>query len=372
MKLFLTDINYRKTFDVFNCLKKSNYELILTEEYPKISNKFIYNQKIYQLRKNNIENFSNDLNRIQKSIKDKRIVYIPVEEDTTILFYRHLEKYGEGKFRFALPNKSAFNLSRDKLKLNRFCESNEIPCPKEFSYTDLVNNFVKVVAKPRFGNGGKGLYFIDKKDDLKLVKHKLTTYLIQKQLKNRRSVEGAFFLFKNGKFIDYYGHKRIRTYPVDAGVTVFSKKAYNNRVKEIGESLLKKLNWNGLAMIEFLYDVEEKQYKVIEINPRLWGSILLSEFANTGFLHNYINVSLNRKEKKFQQKKDVFIRWIFPFDLINYFKTKGDIPNFWRFSRQNICYIGFTYSTIFRSVMFLLYNVFDREKIKKFIKKANK
>lgn len=366
MKIFLTDISNRKTFDVFNCLKQYNYEFILTDHKQIYANRIIYNHRINILRKNNINNFCKDIQVIQKSVNDKRIIYIPIEEDTTLLFYKYIKIFGKGKFVFALPNRETFNLSRDKILLNRFCSSNGIPCPKEYCYEELKNKFKKVVVKPRLGSGSNGLLFINKKKELELIKNVDRTYLVQEKLNNTRSVEGAFFLFKKGKYIDYYGHKRIRTYPIDAGVTVYSKISYNEQVKQIGTRLLQELNWHGIAMIEFLFDPVANQYKVIEINPRLWGSILLSEYANTGFLKNYINISLNKQTKLKKPRKNVFIRWFFPFDLINYIKNRKKLSNFWRISKYNTCYIGFTYSNLFRSLIYLLFSIVDIEKIYKF------
>ena len=33
--------------------------------------------------------------------------------------------------------------------------------------------------------------------------------------------------------------------------------------------------WNGLIMLEYLYDSKASVYKLIEANPRIWGSIML-------------------------------------------------------------------------------------------------
>ena len=91
-------------------------------------------------------------------------------------------------------------------------------------------------------------------DDLSFLDDIGEEYLLQEMLQNPLNVEGAFFLFNNGEPVSYYGHKRLRTYPVKAGVTVYSKISYNNVIEKAGINLLKKLNWHGLAMVEFLFD----------------------------------------------------------------------------------------------------------------------
>ena len=44
----------------------------------------------------------------------------------------------------------------------------------------------------------------------------------------------------------------------------------------ISEKLLDSLNWNGPAMVEFKLDQNLNEYKLIEINPKLWGSLDLT------------------------------------------------------------------------------------------------
>src|SRR5262249_46299819 len=133
-------------------------------------------------------------------------------------------------------------------------------------------------------------------------------FIVQQRIDNVH-VEGAFFLANHGEVVSYYGHKRIRVFPETGGVTVYSEYHHNERLKEIGSALLKKLNWHGMAMVEFLFDPSVNDYKIIELNPRLWGSFLLSEFAQTGFTENYCNICLQQPAKAFVPKQATKIRW---------------------------------------------------------------
>ena len=49
-----------------------------------------------------------------------------------------------------------------------------------------------------------------------------------------------------------------------------------------GERLLTALNWHGVAMVEFKIDATG-QHWLMEINPRLWGSLALSIDAGVDF-----------------------------------------------------------------------------------------
>ena len=90
----------------------------------------------------------------------------------------------------------------------------------------------------------------------------------------------------------------------------------------------------------------DNKYKVIEINPRMWGSVLLSEFCGTNFLQKYIDLILGKIEIENRPIKDCSIRWQFPYDIIYFIKH---LTNPFRFfnSPKNTCHINFTYFFFF-------------------------
>ena len=76
--------------------------------------------------------------------------------------------------------------------------------------------------------------------------------------------------------------------------------------------LVHKLNLSGLLMFEFLFDENDCEYKLIEINPRIWGSILLSETGSNELISDYINLS-NGKSLNINKENEInniFIRWV--------------------------------------------------------------
>ena len=43
------------------------------------------------------------------------------------------------------------------------------------------------------------------------------------------------------------------------------------------------LKWSGIVNIDFIYDENDKQAKILEVNPRYWQSLLGSLFAGVNF-----------------------------------------------------------------------------------------
>lgn len=372
MKILITDPFLRKTFDVVNILKRNKIDVIICFNgniFQKILVKLLYFSAIKKL---DIDNFNEDLKLIENSIKDE-LVFFPLEEDKILKFYDYLET-GNSKIKSLLPSKNIFNLVREKKDFSKFCILNNISVPKEYTFQEIENLEQlpsKIILKPSIGSGSIGIKFADTKDDFNNINiADKSNYLIQERIENGKDILGGFFLFDKGNFISYYGHKRIRTYPEEGGVTVYSKVDYNEEIKELGIELLKKLNWSGIAMVEFLYDKNDNSYKIIELNPRAWGSIMLSEFSNSKIIKNYVNISLNNKIEDSKLNDDVFIRWFFPWDFISYLKKSGKIKDFWKLNLRNTCYINFTYGNLFNSILFLILNILDLNKVKKLFRKA--
>jgi hypothetical protein len=378
MKILITDIFLRKSFDFYNIIKTryAEYTPILLHRSVSLFSRFVirllYSAKVCRLRKSSYDVFEEDLISILNLFKDSKVIYVPIEEDTTYLFFEFISKNSFPNLYYNLPEKQSFDTTRDKKVMSEFCCRYNILVPIEYtkeSLKQLEKNFRPVVAKPRTGSGAAGIIFVDKPGQLDLLdKIDFDRYIVQEKIRNTKNVQGAFFLFYKGKYISYYGHRRVRTFPPSGGVTVYSEFDDNEKIKNIGIILLEKLNWSGFVMIEFLYDEHADSYKIIEINPRLWGSFILSEFSETNFLKNYVNSSLGKPVLKSKQVRDnVYIRWFFPFDLINYIISFGRIKNFWKFDPKNTCYINFTYSNIFRSfiAMPLIYFTYIKQLFRK-------
>jgi len=316
--------------------------------------------------------FAADLIDISRTYHNQEIVFLPIEEHVELLFYKFIENYGSMNFVFMLPEFDSFSLSRDKLDLNRFCQNKGIPCPRLFEEDEVIHLSslsCPLILKPRHGSGAQGFVFVDNLEDLSLLQDlPLDEYVIQERLPDGRNVKGAFFLCKNGQVITNYSHERIRTYPVEGGVTVYSRLDTDSKATDAGARVLQELNWTGLAMVELLWDKRDEKYKVIEINPRLWGSIMLDQFSGAFLLKNYIELSLGRDPVRQKLKQDSKIRWLFPFELLNLILAKGQIPGFWHFGRQT-CLINITYSSFTRSLIFHLWYYTKAENYKKFLSK---
>jgi protein-tyrosine-phosphatase len=108
------------------------------------------------------------------------------------------------------------------------------------------------------------------------------TPVLQQQYVAGKGV-GAEFLFDRGRKVWHFVHERVHEYPLSGGAS-----SYRRSIKppaallQDAEKLLTVLRWHGVAMVEFKVDANGR-YWLMEINPRLWGSLALSIDAGVNF-----------------------------------------------------------------------------------------
>ena len=302
--ILVSDTKYRKAFDITNILSQEfpqNPILLGVESvsfFKKLHYRLSYgNKKVVLLRSYDKELFETDLDNLCKEYNNDTITYIPVEEETTDYFCSYIEKRKNNVLRFLLPDSGIYKKFRNKGDLNEYCLKNGISAPRRFDIPEFADDAYPIILKPKIGSGSSGIIRLEKKEDYTDEVRKTITreeYLAQELIPNGKEVQGAFYLCKDGKVMGAYTHKRIRTMPEEGGVTVCSKIGDNHKLVEEGRKLLETAKWNGLVMLEFLYDPKTDSYKIIEANPRLWGSIMLSEYSGANLLKNYVNICLGK------------------------------------------------------------------------------
>jgi len=95
--------------------------------------------------------------------------------------------------------------------------------------------------------------------------------------------QGIFTLFNHGEPVCYFAHRRIREKPPGGGVSVLSESApIDETLRTAAEALLRKVGWHGVAMVEFRVADDGTGY-LMEVNPRLWGSLQLAIDSGVDF-----------------------------------------------------------------------------------------
>lgn len=102
---------------------------------------------------------------------------------------------------------------------------------------------------------------------------------------------GFFALFDHGKPVVTFQHRRIRSYTYAGGASVFRESVRIPDLEAAGTALLCHLDWHGPAMVEFKRDARDGEFRLMEINPRFWGSLPLAVRAGVDFPYWYYRLA---------------------------------------------------------------------------------
>ncbi len=129
---------------------------------------------------------------------------------------------------------------------------------------------------------------------------------------------GFFALFNQGQERAVFMHRRVREYPVTGGPSTAAESIYDPKLKALGLKLLKALNWHGVAMVEFKKDSRDDEFKLMEINPKFWGSLELAMACGVDF--PYLTAKMATEgdiDAVSEYEVGKRFRWPFPDDFLH-------------------------------------------------------
>lgn len=107
---------------------------------------------------------------------------------------------------------------------------------------------------------------------------------------------GVFLLVRDDEVLASFAHRRIREKPPSGGVSVCRESvAVDPDLLEASRKLLSHFHWDGVAMVEFKIEEETGEAYLMEINPRLWGSLQLAIDAGVDFPRLVVESALGKE-----------------------------------------------------------------------------
>lgn len=264
---------------------------------------------------------------------------IPMNDDMARLLSKHkqeVEKYTN----VAVNNWDVFKIASDKNLTMQACMKSGIPCPHTIeSDADLSSLKFPIVIKPRTGCGAVGFHVSDSADDatkyLSSATRKFGPCLIQEYIpQSDLQYKAELFMDPNGDIKSAVVFAKVRWYPVNGGSSTLNKTVDRPDIVESCTKLLKSINWRGYADIDLIQDPRDNIAKIIEINPRITGSVKICFKAGVNFAQQIIEDYLGMEVTPMMDyKKDIYLRY-FQKDILwlikshDRFKSKPSWFNF--------------------------------------------
>jgi len=248
---------------------------------------------------------------------------IPLSEKTQLLISMIKEMLEEKRTLVPIPSYDTLKIAVNKVKMLEFCSRIGINIPKTLVLTDapMIDDVVEKVGIPFIMKtsteidippGPQHRYFVFKKKPVqehflvafkKLRKH--GPVILQEWIEGT-GIGASFIFSKYHKVIAYFGHRRILERFPDGGPSVIAESYLYPDALKNGAKLLKALNWQGVAMVEFRLKHDGKLY-FMELNPRFWGTLPLAIASGVDFPRLLVEYYNSTQENNFlysiQKKK---------------------------------------------------------------------
>lgn len=301
--------------------------------------KYINKQFLIHSPIDNFEKFENDLLKLLNSIKYDCI--LPFGFVTTVALSKiknKLKKYTN----IGIADYNIIKLVHDKEKLQLHLAKNGFQVPKIYEYKKFLDlRYIKlkfpIVIKSRKGCGvEKGVRYAKNFDELEYYYNEITMNtsinvdledfskpLIQEYIPGK--IHDALFLFNNGEMKAALTQIREVTYPLSGGVGVNNITTYEPELIEYGKEILEFINWHGPCQVEVKKDMRDGKYKLIEINPKLWGTLDLSIKAGINFALKDLEIATKGDtQEQYEYKVGIKYKWIFPLEIYTIYQDKGN------------------------------------------------
>jgi predicted ATP-grasp superfamily ATP-dependent carboligase len=166
---------------------------------------------------------------------------------------------------------------------------------------------------------------------------------------------GFFALFDRGRPKRIFMHRRIREYPLTGGASTAACAYYDDTLKDYGLRMLSRLQWHGVAMVEFKHQPADNRFVLMEINPKFWGSVELALEAGVNFAADLVRVFRGESlEYSEQYDRELHFYWPLDNDLAHLVRTRqlGKVREYFgAHARTNL---GYSYTADFLKTLHML------------------
>ena len=352
--VLVTDGHFRKSLAVVRSLGRKGIPVTVGER-TYLNTSFFSRYCARRLVYPSPQQFPNQfIEFILREIKKKHYdCLFPMEEETLLSLAKYHSEISKHTY-ILTPDLKKIEFVRDKGNLIRFAGANGIPTPKTlYSLPTSSSSTIPIpaVIKPRISSGSFGIVYVKKSGDLgssyQSVNKRYPLPLIQEWIPDGAGTFGLSALFDEASNVKAaFVHKKLRMYPIQGGPSTLAEGVEHPQIMELGLSLLKSLNWVGVGMVEFKVDPRDGIPKLMEVNPRFWGSLQLAIVSGVDF--PLLILKMARKEQFEPVLHYVMgkrFRWLLLGDILHFLNhpQRFDLhPSFFNFFDPNTSYDVFS------------------------------
>ena len=221
--------------------------------------------------------------------KEMRGSVVFANNDATVYFLsRHREELA-ANFRVSTPPWEITKYLYDKKNTYQRAVELEIPapktyCPENSAALDQLEIQFPAIIKPAirenfYSKKRVKAFKVHDRDELRTLYKVVNSIIPASEIMVQEFIPGgpeqlySFCpLFKNGEVLASITAIRKRQHPMDFGhATTFAETVDIPLLQELSKKFLSSIHFYGLAEVEFMLDPRDQTFKLIEVNPRIWG-----------------------------------------------------------------------------------------------------
>lgn len=321
MKVFVTDASYKQTLAAVRSLGRKDIGVICGSSYrlaQTFFSRYCGRKVIYP----NPADEDRFIKFMLKYVQDNKIdVLLPVGYLASTALSKHKEEFGK-YVKLPVADYEAMQVACNKDRTLEFADVLGIGIPKTYGNIEEIDNYPVVVKGIR--ESGR-LRYVNSPETLSGVD--ISDAVVQEYIPGEGY--GLYALYNDGEPRAVFMHKRIREYPVTGGASTAAESVYDSELREQGLKLLGALKWHGVAMVEFKKDSRDGRFKLMEINPKFWGSLDLSIASGVDFPYLTVMMAVRGDiEPVTDYRCGIRFRWPFPDDFLHLLARPGAIGAF--------------------------------------------
>jgi predicted ATP-grasp superfamily ATP-dependent carboligase len=246
-------------------------------------------------------------------------VLIPVFEET-FLVAKHQARLAE-RLAVAVPNYAQILTAHNKDTWSPLAASLGIPVPATYTIDEARQAGpgdlpFPLLIKPKQGGGAWGITEVGSRAALQevLARSEWSSrpwgrFFVQQKIQGRTHC--VAMLFSHGAHRATVGYQQLRDYPVTGGQATLRVSVREPQAEEYLRRLLEHLRWHGTCQADFIIDDTSGTPYLIDLNPRLWGSLAQAIASGVDFPHLIYRLALEGDVPAVESfKTGVVTRWI--------------------------------------------------------------
>lgn len=349
MKVFLFDYRSRHAQAIIYSLRRYGYQVVVgTESIPR-----------YHFGVNEFFRWDGGVDSLVSLLLEQGIqIVMPISIEAFRFCSEEKARLSGHGIKLLVSNLSTWLRFYNKARTYELAAGYGIPVPRSIAisagnYRDQIThaalNF-KLVIKGVEEGGARFVRYAASFDDCETILRdfvKQDPKVLAKGVLAQEYIEGMgcayFCLADEGRILAEFGHRRIHQNPPSGGVSTCCASFRNEEMFELGRRLVCNERYSGPCMIEFKHDQKKNRFVLIEVNPKFWGSSLLSIISGVDFPTLYVRYLLGEDIGN-PTFEDMTLQFVVP-DLARAIRNPGRLPEFVKMLinakvKKDVAYLG--------------------------------